>query len=199
MASSAHGAYLIDEEFTGPAGNPPNPAVWDVTGGSPQLTGTANGELNLFGNGGFRSDNVFTNEHLRFVVTSYSHQNGFYGYWNGASQWILVRSDSSTVQVSDGVTTTNSASILPFPGNYIADIFWQANQVRVLIDNVEKFNLTTGIPTAGMNVWFERYSSPGPSSNFQLGSVNVGIPEPTSAVLLLIGASIFIRRRRSRR
>lgn len=185
----ATSAALIDDHFDGGLGDPTDGSVWDILAGS---SATQQGDSTVLLDGDMKSDATYVQPGKLLVrLNSDNVVDGttFIGFYDGASEFVVVRLNSGSIDNSLGAGV--AALTMPSSGFYDLTIDWTSAGFEISVDDgttVDTRSLATTTSTP-MHVWINA-SAVGPDvgdSTILIDQVVLPVPIPEPATLGLIG------------
>lgn len=202
--STANASVLLSDDFDGDSGSALDGTKWLTYGSGAALDGASNALLDG-ANEEFESIAAFTYENLEFGVTNYTDATGIWGYDSHATNHVLIRPDAANalkiqvVATHDGFQLTEVA--LPTVSDFLVNIEWSATQLRVLIDGVEKLNLTDSAKIPQLAMQFRAKMTSASPAEVGFSHVQVGtapVPEPGALGLFMVGGLLMLGKRARR-
>jgi len=217
LTAATASAAIIDDEFTGDAGSPPNPAIWSTAASVAPATVTLDGVGNVVFNnpGGYTVMEALGAYHAVPGVGEYGNMTMKSYVGNGATSviglmnasWtehVLIRTERPAVGTwVVSVKTASSGGEQNYDlgvGSYGPNdwnIQWALDAVRVYCNGGLVFDSAVTapgliIPSVAMAPWFHAL---GYTDSMDRTTWDV-VPEPATMSLLVLGGLVMLKRRR---
>ncbi|CAN5777790.1 hypothetical protein BH09VER1_BH09VER1_17350 [soil metagenome] len=207
--ATSQAAIIVDDNFSGTAGAPPDPANWVVSSTAVALNGT--GSVAIDSIGGFQSmdgvpalsfaPTVGISGELTFANLTGGPQKIILGLTSGANltgSRIFLRNDiangSWNIDINDGGAFTYRPLSISEASLGTWTILWSVGNVQAFFDGALQFDSSTDLPTVGDSAWSIPTVAMKPGIG-QYGSdilnldrvVYQSVPEPSLVLLVSCG------------